>query len=314
MSQIVEGVEYTTINEMCEAYDCSVSSYYRDIANGKTALEALTRNKLGYKPIDKSRRTDHTGKVFQTRQEMCIFWNLSQSTLDARLDKGASLEEALTGQIFTVWDHTGKGFVMLKDMLAYWNISKDQYYKRKQQGYTLKQILTNDVNHTKASVKDRTDHEGRVFDRVDEMLEYWKVSKGTYQDRKKRGWPMKDRLLGRGHKANAITEDDKTDPFGNTYPSVAEMCRTYKVGLQTYYRRINQGDPEWTKAEALGIVLRLDKGTKEEFMTNDLKVEGFVHTESDEMYFACKFNSGVEEILSKSELVNYALRNIQNGK
>jgi len=40
--------------------------------------------------------TDHEGRFFETKRELCEYWNIDQTTLNSRLRKGMNLEEALT--------------------------------------------------------------------------------------------------------------------------------------------------------------------------------------------------------------------------
>lgn len=94
-------------------------------------------------------------------------------------------------------------------------------------------------------VEERTDHEGRVFDSVTEMLDFYNVKSSTYQSRKSKGRTLEECLTGIGY-GNA---DARTDHTGRVFKSVKDMCKFHNVSYTSYVTHINNGTK--TKREIL---------------------------------------------------------------
>lgn len=86
------------------------------------------------------------------------------------------------------------------------------------------------------------DHIGNKFSSVQAMCEYWNIDRGTYEYRKKQGWPTK----------KALTLPSKStfceDHLGNKFPSIKNMCEHWNINNKMYECRIQQG---WSTEKAL---------------------------------------------------------------
>lgn len=301
MEVVVKGKRFSTIAEACKQLNQPITTYYRYRKQGMDLETALTYKGLSYKPSDESTRTDHTGRVFKTKRDMVRHYGIAYNTFDARIAKGWTLEEALTGTHveYTCFDHKGNGFSMLKDMLAHYNVSKDTYYSKLSKGYTLEEILMHVNKNIRVPEESRTDHEGRVWDRIDEMCEYWGVTTSMFYERRNKHWPMEQCLLGKGSEHRVISVEDRTDPFGHTFESISDMCKTYGISQACYYNRTQKFG--FNKVEALSIVPRLTISTSNQEVNSHLYIEGFACERDGQLYFACILDDN-EEVLSKKEI------------
>lgn len=88
------GNEFDTPAAMCRHYNLKRNTYENRLLRGWTIEEALTGNKAHVcgKPC-----TDHLGQEFPSKTAMYKHWGVEKSIFNRRLQKGWSLEEALTG-------------------------------------------------------------------------------------------------------------------------------------------------------------------------------------------------------------------------
>lgn len=96
------GNAYSSLKEMCKHYGISVALYFKRTAMGYSLMRVLTTDvKLGaFSHLIAGRNavqvSDHTGRVFKSKKEMCDYWGVSTSTYNTRIKKGKSVFEALT--------------------------------------------------------------------------------------------------------------------------------------------------------------------------------------------------------------------------
>jgi uncharacterized damage-inducible protein DinB len=150
-------------------------------------------------------------------------------------------------------DHTGRVFDTQREMLVFWKVPKGTFDGRMRNGWGMKECLlgkSEKTAYSSAPLESRTDHEGRVFNTVKEMREYWKVAEGTFEARRALGWNMRDSLLGREKAAprSDVDIEKRTDPYGNVFNSAREMCKHYGRSYRAYACALTRGR---TKEEAL---------------------------------------------------------------
>ncbi|HEN9012803.1 TPA: hypothetical protein ACGWER_002019 [Streptococcus agalactiae] len=79
-------------------------------------------------------------------------YNMPQNLITKRLNKGMTLEQALTTPIGErlnrVRDHEGNEFKSQQAMCEYWNISKNNFRTRINKGWSLEQALTTPLKRT----------------------------------------------------------------------------------------------------------------------------------------------------------------------
>ena len=133
---------------------------------------------------------DHLGIIYKTKTEMCRAWGITHiSTLDRRLARGLSLEEALTYDSKNnhniakpCTDHLGNVFDSENSMCQTWGVSRTVYRKALAEGYSSGEALFNALAKTRNLVCQ--DHLGTTFKSEAEMCRHWGVSYNAYEKRR----------------------------------------------------------------------------------------------------------------------------------
>ena len=89
------------------------------------------------------------------------------------------------------------------------------------------------------------DHLGKEYATMKEMCRHYGVVVATFQNRRSKGWPLKDCLLGR--KKSGVA-----DHLGNQYSSLKALCDHYGIRYGKVRYRLRQG---WTMAAALAAAV-----------------------------------------------------------
>lgn len=91
------GNEYSSISEMCKAYGIMDETYRYRIKHGFSVEEALTM------PLQREgicgthhKCTDHLGKEYDSKKEMCEAYGINYCTYKKRINRGLSVKDALT--------------------------------------------------------------------------------------------------------------------------------------------------------------------------------------------------------------------------
>lgn len=93
------GNEYKSIVEMCNAYGIDRNVYYERLKRNWSVEDALTIP-LGGKNESIRRCKDHLGNEYTSVGDMCNYYNINRSTYENRLERGMSLEDALTAPLY----------------------------------------------------------------------------------------------------------------------------------------------------------------------------------------------------------------------
>ena len=208
---------------------------------------------------------DHVGNEFKNQESMCKYWNVKACTVHRRLQRGWSLERALTEKAIKgrpkttkiikekfVTDHLGNRFKNITRMCEYYGITLNTYSNRIKNGWSLERTLTEKL-HIRNCVESY-DHLGNVYPSIDIMCSKYKICRHVYTERIKAGWSIE----------RALTEPVKTqqsrefymmtkDHLGNEYKSTSDMCKHYNIALNTFKRRIRKG---WSLKNALTRAIR----------------------------------------------------------
>ena len=230
-----EGNVFPSVSAMCKYWNILVSTYSDRIKKGYTIEEALSPERKIKNGVNCK---DHQGNVFSSINAMCKYWNIPTKKYSYYINKGYTIEEALTYKQnrTTIQDHQGNTFSSMKEMCEYWNVPIKTYSARIKKGYTIEKAL---------SYEEFQDHKGNIFPSISAMCRYWKISETTYLDRIKKGCTIEEALSKeRKMKSGNICQDHQ----GNTFSSVKTMCKYWKVPITTYYERIKKG---YTIREAL---------------------------------------------------------------
>lgn len=226
------GNEFKSNSAMCRAYGVSCAIFKRRSLSGMSLEDCLTKNELVY---------DHKGKGFKTISEMCIYWHVERAEYSKRIKRGMSVEEALTYDN-RVSDDMGNLFNTTEQMCAHYGISTTHLYKKLREGYQKADILKKE-NNTFSSASEKAkvpcqDFNGKDFDSVRDMCDFWGVNYGTYISRRSRGFTLQEGLEGRDYTVSKVYKELKTlDHMGNRFESVQKMCDFWGVKVNTFYNR-----------------------------------------------------------------------------
>ena len=89
------NIEYKSVKELCNAYNITVDTYYIRQYRGWSLKDTLTKSvsKQQYQP---KAMLDHNGNKFSSQKEMLQYYNIHKNTYQNRINRGWSLEKALT--------------------------------------------------------------------------------------------------------------------------------------------------------------------------------------------------------------------------
>lgn len=95
------GVRYTSIPKMCASWGVNIHTYRKDIQNGLSVEEALTRKKKHIIKVKQWEVFDHKGNKYRYIKDMCKAYDIPYNIYMGRINKGFSVEEALTTPVRT---------------------------------------------------------------------------------------------------------------------------------------------------------------------------------------------------------------------
>ncbi len=98
------------------------------------------------------------------------------------------------------------------------------------------------------------DYNGKEFESITELCQFYNISKSTYRSRIKNGWPPKCALLV------PVTDKYKTrsikDHLGNKFKNLKDMLIFYNISVSAYQYRITHG---WSLEKTLTTPVKKEK-------------------------------------------------------
>ncbi len=180
---------------------------------------------------------DHLGNEFKTQKEMCIYYGIAPSTYCRRIQRGWTLEEALIGKQIHV-EFNGKYHKSIDELCFLHGISRNTYRYRIKKGWTLDEILDGKKKTDNAII----DHLGKTYPSKKAMCESHGIKYNIYKGRISHGWSVEQALTIKDTSHNPRKIKAKvSDPYGNLYDSIVQMCKAYGVSYRTYQKRISRG-------------------------------------------------------------------------
>ncbi len=186
-----QGIEYKSISVLCRKLGLSLYSIYNRVHRGDMSLDqAIAYGNINLHTIQ---ARDHKGIEFPNFHAMCKAYNKFDNTVSCRLDRGWSLEKALTTEVKRIWkDHLGNRYLSRKDLCKHYNITVDTFYYRTTiVKWSLEKTLTTPINQRSIECVDSF---GNKFKSIREMCEYHHVDTGVFQRKAKQGLST-DRIL-----------------------------------------------------------------------------------------------------------------------
>lgn len=246
----MENDYYRHIRNRCVIND---SGFYAEILmrvlphthEYKYAMDALKGGNI----LAKKECTDHLGNMYSSIGDMCNTYGIKISTFYSRLQRGYTLQDALTERRWNhcCCDHNGKQYPSFEDMCLYYNQGKKLVINRLHNGWSLEDALTipkrqrfNENSPKNKKKKMCIDHENRCFKNMTQMCKYWGVTRELYKDRIRRGWTIKDALtIPKGEYSPTFIES--TDHTGRKFKTFSDMCKAYDISTNTVKDRLRRG-------------------------------------------------------------------------
>lgn len=89
---------------------------------------------------------DHKGTMYKSMKQMTDAWNINYDTFVTRLERGWSIEQALTtparSHQTACIDPLGRRFTSIRQMAKAWDIPPNTYFDRIHDGWSVAQALT----------------------------------------------------------------------------------------------------------------------------------------------------------------------------
>ena len=237
------GQTYSSMSEMCRAYDLPLSTFHNRILRGWSLEQALTIENETTKvckvrPKNGKVYKDHLGNTYTTVGEMCDHYGIPRQVYFGRLRncKDWTLKKILTEPVSRVprnvkhvTDHKGIEYQSISEMCRTYGIRNQTYRERIKLGFTVEQALTTPVN-SQVSFKNIIcqDHLGNTYRSLNEMCRHYNVTRYQYQSRIKLGWSVEKALTT----PYIINNKECIDYKNQALPTLRDMAQFY--GIPTY--------------------------------------------------------------------------------
>lgn len=229
---------FTSFAEMAEAHDIPSHILRERISKAHIPLTRAIR--MRYKSVKPC--MDHLGNKFDSKFHMARHYGQKYECLMNRLQKGMSLEEALTikpkkGRWLNITDHKGNVFHSIRDLADYYGLSRTLVHSRYQQGLPIEKILHNGKLKT-CQGNPVKDHHGNKFESFEAMARYYEIPPTT----------LKRYIQQKGSVAKALKallpkyDHIATDHLGHTFASVEDMSKYYNLSYLYVYNELKHGN------------------------------------------------------------------------
>lgn len=193
-------------------------------------------------------------RQFNTVEELCKFYNVTQEYLQEQLASGKILEDALPARYGKYIVVDGNEFPSVRAAVKHYGLNYATISNRLQSPYwTIEEAFElvpheSVVTHT-GSAKPITIN-GKTYASIDEACEEYKLPRALVYTRRKRGWSIeeafgiKERNTSKyGYKNYGNKNAKSVTIDGVTYGSIKEASEHYGIKCQTLYWRLRHGTP-----------------------------------------------------------------------
>lgn len=224
------GNRFRDLKCMATAYGIPPTTVKNRLSRGWDLEKALTAPS---RVCNRTAYCDHLGNEYPTRRALTKAYGINETTLQNRLKRGMSLEDALTRpNLYSVTDHLGNTYPSKKEMLKAYGVPRNTFEARIAEGYSLEAALTAKPGTLRKPVRD---YKGKEYPSIKAMLEAYKVPATTYNFRKRSGWTEKECLLGRKKKKSWPSKKQIIE---------SEMRRKASRKRDSYLSHVKEIDPE----------------------------------------------------------------------
>lgn len=189
------GKVYSGYSALASDLGISSTYMYRGLSKGRTVEDIVKKHNLRCV-------TDHLGNRFTTQKAMLNHWGISEYSYRTRINKGWSLERALSTPTKTnrkvqeYRDFRGNIFSSATSIAKEYGVSTSTILKYLDMGRTSEEI-TYILFQKSKKVSSIKDHLGNEFTTQSEMVEYYGVKPATFINRRRKGWSLEEALTGK---------------------------------------------------------------------------------------------------------------------
>lgn len=294
------GNMFLSQKEMCENYGIKLGTFRVRMKNGFTLEEALTTAIGDPRKSHGKTVSDHLGNTYPSIREMCIAYEVNDSTYQCRIRNGYTVEEALTGKRQkvvqpsapkvpkvkkqkpvkkivpkkpknSVTDHLGNEYGSTLEMCKAYGIRVDTFKYRLEQGWDLEDALTRAPSMITTNIPCQ-DHVGNQYISQTEMARAYGLTKEQFIGRRRSGWNL-ERILTTP--VNGSNGNKHLVVNGVSYSSKKELCKKNDLNYDTFIHRTNAG---MSIEEAFAAGLKKESSKKKSSKTTaivDHKGESF---------------------------------------
>lgn len=246
------------------------------------------------------------GKVFNSLNSLCKYYNKENSTVKYRLNKGMTLEQALdlvpVEKEKTV-EVRGKFFVSIPEACKYFDVKYVTVLSRMKKGYSLEEAIFSEKRNTPEKVVVG----GKEFESFTKACKYYGLERKTVKGRLDRGWTLEEAFGLVGKEDN---KSKRTIVDGKEFSSFKDACKYYGLGSTTVNERLKAG---WSTEEAFGLVPLCRDGIIDRYnwsKNQDLRNTIILEYLGNNMY-KCQEDNNIR-YYSKDELFD-KFREVNNG-
>ncbi|MBQ9302341.1 hypothetical protein [Butyrivibrio sp.] len=262
------GNTYSSFAAMARAYNIHPKTLKFRLKQGLTLKEALLipspHAKIIKPSVERIQYTDHLGRDYPNLKEMAKAWNIKTSTLRERLNKGMSIQEALTMSVRSSIE--SESDIYLQALAQKYFIKIPSIRRRYH-------LLQNSIPALEQYLEAHAikDYKGVIYSDMQSMLDAYHVSYSTYYRRRAAGQDLESCLAPKTYSARKQTDKsyiaakntnkkDQSvfDHLGNHFNNKTAMCQHYNVCSKTFDKYIAAGQ---TVEQALTLHTKQSKVT-----------------------------------------------------
>ena len=259
----VEGKTFESVAEACRYYNLDYAVVIYRLNNSWSIEEAFELIDRKRKQIEvKGKEITVEGKTFNSIKEAAKYYNLALGTVNARLNRGWSIEEAFglverKNESFKPITVNGKTFKSIAEACRYYNLDYKTVLQRfcnYGHGWSIEEAFGLVERKEKPRKGNEVILEGKTFPTIKEACKYYNLNYNTVYSRLVDGWSVEEAfgLVSRNNNYKPITLE------GKTFKSIVEAAKYYNLDYNIVYARLNRGG--WSIEEAFGLVDSKKKG------------------------------------------------------
>ena len=245
----IEGKTFNSVTEAAKYYNLNCSTVYNRLNRGGWSIEEAFELVDIEDSKKKAKEITVEGKTFDSIAEAAKYYNLAPGTVNTRLNKGWSIEEAFglverKNESFKPITVNGRTFESIAEACRYYNLKDNTVCARLKKGYSIDEAFK-PLN--KKVMRKEITLEGKTFKSIREAAKYYNMAEDLISTRLRHGWSIEEafELKYRNDNCKLVTLE------GKTFKSVTEAAKYYNIDGYIIRNRLRYG---WSIEEAFGLV------------------------------------------------------------